>query len=233
MENWLLWIVIAFLAFMGMLGLKKGFIKMLFSIVSLIVTIILTMVINPRVSDYLRNKTKVYETVQEKTCEFIEDTILKAEEGEEGGKTIEELPFPDIIKNKLLENNNEDTYSLLGANTLGEYISIYIANIIVNAIAFCATFFVIFIAIRLVVYLLDLLSRLPLINGMNKLLGLALGLLEGLLVLWALCLVVTACAGTSWGRAALEQISNNGFLGFIYNNNYLMRIITDILTIKI
>lgn len=233
MENWLLWIVIAFLAFMGIMGLKKGFIKMLFSIVSLIATIILTMIINPRVSDYLKNKTKVYATVQEKTCAFIEDTILKTEEGEDSGKTIEELPLPDIIKNKLLENNNEGTYSLFGANTLGEYISIYIANIIVNAIAFCATFLVIFIAIRLVVYLLDLLSRLPLINGMNKLLGLALGLLEGLLVLWVFCLVVTACAGTSWGRATLEQIGNNGFLGFIYNNNYLMRIITDILKIKI
>lgn len=229
MDNWLLWIVLAFLAVMVIIGLKNGFVKMLFSIVSLIATIILTIIIGPYVATYLKESTPVYETVQQKTCIFIENALIKMEEEAGESKKIEDLPLPNVIKEKLLENNNEETYNLFGAESLGEYISEYVSGIAVNAIAFCATFIVILIAIKLIVYFLDLISKLPLLNGLNRTLGAALGLLEGLIVLWILCLVVTAGAGNEWGQHLLAMINESEFLSFVYNNNYLMRFATDVL----
>lgn len=227
MNNWLLWMVLAFMAVMAIIGLKNGFVKMLFSIVSLTATIIITAVIGPHVAAYLKENTSVYETVQQKTCAFIENALIKMEEEAGESKKIEDLPLPEVIKEKLLENNNEETYNLFGAESLGEYISEYVSGVAVNAIAFCATFIVVFIAIKLIVYFLDLISKLPLLNCLNRSLGAALGLLEGMLVLWLLCLVVTAGAGNEWGQNLLAMINESEILSFIYNNNYLMRFATD------
>lgn len=229
MDNWLLLIVVAFLIFMAIIGLKKGFIKMIFSLVSLIATIILTIVLGPHVATYLKDNTSIYETVQQKTCLFIENALIKMEEEAGESKQIEDLPLPDIIKDWLVENNNEETYELFGAESLGEYISEYVSNVAVNAIAFVVTFIVILIVIKLVIYFLDLVSKLPFLNGVNKMLGVALGLIEGLVILWVLCLVVTAAAGSEWGQSLLGMINSNEFLSFIYNNNYLMRLATDVL----
>ena len=229
MDNWLLWIVLIFLAVMIFVGLKKGLVKMLFSIISLIATIILTVIIGPHVATYLKDNTPVYETVQEKTCLFIENALIKMEDEAGESKKIEDLPLPDVIKDWLLENNNEETYGIFGADSLGEYISEYVSNVVINAIAFVSTFLVIFIAIKLVVYFLDLLSKLPLLNGLNKTLGAALGLLEGFIILWLLCLLVTAGAGSEAGQTMLALINESEFLSFIYNNNYLMRVATDVL----
>ena len=229
MDNWLLWTVLAFLAVMVIIGIKNGFVKMLFSLVSLIATIILTIIIGPHVATYLKENTSVYETVQQKTCMFIESALIKMEEEAGESKKIEDLPLPDVIKEKLLENNNEETYDLFGAESLEEYISEYVSGVAINAIAFCATFIVVFIVIKLVVYFLDLISKLPLLNGLNRTLGAALAFLEGMIVLWILCLVVTAGAGSEWGQNLLAMINESEFLSFIYNNNYLMRFATDVL----
>lgn len=231
MVNWLFWIVAAFLAVMAIVGIKQGFVKMVFSLVSLIVTIILTIIISPYVADFLMESTSLYETAKEKTGDFIE-TIVDAVEEEAGeSKAIDELPIPEAIKKLLHENNNEESYSILGVDNLADYIGAYVAGVAVNAVAFSATFIVIFIAIKLIVLLLDLISKLPLLNGVNKMAGAALGLVEGFIVLWVLCLVVTSIAGSEFGRTLLNMIDESRFLSFIYNNNYLMRIVSDVLKV--
>lgn len=231
MSNWLFWIVIAFLAVMAVVGIKRGFVKMVFSLVSLIVTIGLTIIISPYVADFLMESTSLYEIAKEKTGNFIEaiaDTV-EAEAGE--SKTIDELPIPDAIKDLLHKNNNEESYGILGVDNLSDYIGACVAGMIVNAAAFLATFVVIFIVIRIIVFLLDVISKLPLINGVNRLAGGALGLAEGFIVLWILCLVVTSTAGSEFGRTLLIMIDENEFLSCIYNNNYLMRIVSDVLKV--
>ncbi len=231
MFNWLFWVVIIFLVIMAIVGLKKGFIKMLFSLVSLIVTIVLTIIISPHVADFLMESTELYDIAQEKTCEFIENVVLAMEEEAGESKTIDELPLPEVIKDLLHENNNEESYGILGVDNLADYIGAYVARMVVNAVAFSGTFLVIFLAIKLVVALLDLISKLPLINGVNKLAGAALGLVEAFIILWILCLAVTSFAGAEWGRTLLNMINESEFLSFIYNNNYLMRIVSDVLKV--
>lgn len=231
MFNWLFWVVIVFLAIMAIVGLKKGLVKMIFSLVSLIVTIILTVMISPHVAEFLMESTELYDMAQEKTCEFIEKVVLAMEEEAGESMTIDELPLPEIIKDMLNENNNEESYDILGVNNLADYIGASVARMVVNAAAFTGTFLVIFIAIKLIVALLDLISKLPLINGVNKLAGAALGLVEAFVILWILCLVVTSFAGTEWGRTLLSMINESEFLSLIYNNNYLMRLASDVLKV--
>ena len=61
-----------------------------------------------------------------------------------------------------------------------------------------------------------------LINGVNKMLGAGIGLVEGILVLWVVCIALTAIGGTEVGADIFAAIASNPILSFIYNNNLLV-----------
>lgn len=230
MENWLFWAVIVFLLIMLIIGIKKGLIKMVFSVVSIIAAIVLAIVLCPYVSGYIKNKTPIYSIVREKTSIFVENAFLKMEESAGESKKIEELPLPKVLKDQLIQNNNDKMYDVLGAKNIGEYVSEYVSNVLIKVIAFCIIFIAALIIIKILVYTMNLISsKMPLVNGLNRLLGGLLGLIEGFIILWLLCLVVTAGAGSEWGQKLTELINNSTFLSFIYNNNYLMRVLTEVL----
>jgi len=74
---------------------------------------------------------------------------------------------------------------------------------------------------------LDLISKLPLLNGVNKTAGLLAGLLHGLVIVWVFFLIITVFGGTKIGQQALEMIGESEILSFIYNNNLLLKFITS------
>ena len=70
----------------------------------------------------------------------------------------------------------------------------------------------------------DVFAKLPVINEANKLAGVAIGFVLGLVVVWLLGLAVTALAGTEPGQQVMRQISDSSVLSWIYENNPLMKI---------
>ena len=67
--NWLTFIVILFFVFFFWLGMKKGLIKMVYSVVILAAGVLLSMILNPFASTFLHNNNSiyrfVYQTVEE------------------------------------------------------------------------------------------------------------------------------------------------------------------------
>ncbi|RKJ53375.1 CvpA family protein, partial [bacterium 1XD42-8] len=64
--NVLLIIVISIIALCAIYGYWKGFIRMLFSVISLAATIVLVMAVTPYISDFLINKTSTYNNLKVK-----------------------------------------------------------------------------------------------------------------------------------------------------------------------
>ena len=73
--NWFLIFVVVVLAGFTLNGYRKGFIKVAFSLISIIVTILLVSVITPYVSDFLENHTPVYNIINEKCIESIKNSF--------------------------------------------------------------------------------------------------------------------------------------------------------------
>ena len=130
------------------------------------------------------------------------------------------------MKDILISNNTEAGYKGLEVTNFSDYIVISITDMIVNSIAFIVLFAVVVIAIRTAVALLDIISKLPVLNFLNKSGGAVCGFAEALLAVWILCIIVTAFGTTEWARTVLAEINNNLFLSFIYSNNILEKVLT-------
>ena len=207
---------------MVLYGHYRGFIKLAVSAVALILTLAVVHTVSPHVTDAIKNNTAI-STAFENSMQ--EAAGLNGTEGAEEPAAqrlaIEGMDFPEQIKAALLENNNSEVYELLGVNTFTQYVSRYLANSIINIIAFLLVFVVVFAAIRIITVWLDLVARLPVLSGTNKIAGALLGGAEGLLFVWIVCLFITAFSGTDIGRSLIHQIEDSSWLSFIYNHNLL------------
>lgn len=249
MENWLSIVVGVYLLSMVLYGHYRGFIRLVVSVAALIAALTIVHVSMPKVTEYLNENTTIRQTLTENmkkaaglaSSDTNESEESNIEEGHpEGSNTEEGLPamqrlaienmeLPQSLKKALIENNNSEVYELLGVNAFADYVGSYLADLILNTVGSVILFAVVYLVIRLVVRWLDLIARLPILSGMNKLAGALLGGVEGILFLWILCLVVTACSGTSWGMILIRQIEASKWLTFLYENNLLNAVFLSML----
>ena len=80
-------------------------------------------------------------------------------------------------------------------------------------------------AFKWLLKVLHVLTKLPIIHGLNKLLGLGIGLIEGFLLVWLLLYIIQIRQGVLFGFDIEALVDQNEFLQFLYLNNlveYLM-----------
>jgi uncharacterized membrane protein required for colicin V production len=225
--NWLLVVVIAILAVNALIGIRAGFIKTVFSLCSLVVAIILTVWISPVVNNVMKGNDKIYHAISsnvEKALPFSEEEAVAGEPS----SLIEKLHLPQSIKDSLVENNNEEVYKELSISSFRDYVSSYLTGVIINAIAFIITFTVILILLWAICIALDIVSKLPLLNQINKLAGFLAGLVHGLVIVWLLFILLTVFGSSSYGQKAMELIGKSQILSIIYDNNFLLQFITSV-----
>ncbi len=208
---------------------KKGLIKIVASLVSTLVCIMLVMLISPSVSGFIQNSTPLKGIVQEKCADIMGiEMSVNPEVGsvnlsrEEEINLIEGAELPELLQEMLLENNNSEVYEALGVGSFVEYIGAYITKVIADIIAFLITFIIAFIVVRIVIGMLGFLDKIPLVGGVNHLLGGAVGVGVGLLIIWILFIVITLLYNTSIGASCMDSIADNGILSWLYDNNPLM-----------
>jgi len=224
--NWVLIAVIAIFAVFGWLGVRKGFIKLVFSLVSTIAALVFATLFSPVVATIMKNNEAVVGFFDDKVESLIQ--FSKSEETATGSKQeslIDELPLPEIFKESLIEDNTAETYLDFQAENFKQYVCRRITNVIINAIAFVVTLAVAIIALIVLCATLNLIAKLPILHQINTAAGLAAGLAEGLLLVWILFVVVTMFAGSAFGQNALAMIAENPLLDFIYKNNLVSKFI--------
>lgn len=225
--NWLLILVLAILVINTLIGMKVGFIKTVFSLCSLVVAVVLTIWISPYVNDFMKGNDKIYNTISskvEKMLPFEEEEAAASEQI----SMIEKLSLPQSIKDSLIENNNEEVYKALSIDSFKGYVTNYLTGMIINAMSFVITFVVVLVLLWVICFALDIVSKLPLLNGINKTAGLLAGLLHGLVVVWLFFILITVFGSTELGQKALQLIGESEILNFIYNNNFILRFITSV-----
>ena len=210
------------LASFALSGLQKGLIKKVFSLVSIVVALACAVLFSPTLADLLKSTNIVHDFLTENV-----ETILETFVPEEQSITdyMENLPIPDVVKNLLQEEG--DIAGLVSAQTsaINEYVCERIVNMTINCISFAVTFLVTSVALACLCQILDLVSKLPVLDQVNRIAGMAVGLVEGVLVVWIFFVVLTVFAGTEFGQTALQMVNENAFLSFLYNNNLLVRFI--------
>lgn len=211
-------------------GYRKGFIKSLASIFSLVLSIVIVNLATPYVTEFLKTQTPVYKVILEKCEEMFpaeEQNPAAADRREKQDAIIDELALPGIIRDFLKENNTPEYYGKIMARSFSEYIQNCMAMLILNILSFIVTWVLVISFIGLIVMALDLVAKLPVLRGINQLLGLGLGFLQGLIIVWMIFLVITIFSQSDAGRELMRMILESPILCKLYDTNILLNFLQN------
>lgn len=224
-------VVIIILAGFTLHGYIKGLVRVVFSLVSIFLTIVFVIWMTPYVADFL-GKTPVYQNIQEKCVESIQGkTQAEMEQETENQEplTIAGIEIPQEWQELLSHKTVETADGILEQSGIYEEVGDYVAGIIINIIACIITFIIVFLVLRILVNILDIVAKLPVLNCMNHLGGTIAGALEGVIAIWILFFVITLCQSSELCQKLLQDINQNSFLKLLSENNLiediLMRVI--------
>ena len=228
--TWLGLAVLVLLAFSVVDGYRKGFIKEAVSVLLALISVVLVWLINPYVNQFLRENTSVYEKIQTSSETFVDS--LAAGNGvldeETQNELISNMGLPELLQKGMSENNTASVYQYLAVNTFAGYISGYLANVAVNCLSFLVSYILSSILIHVLAYALDILAKLPVICGINKLAGAVIGGGKCIIFVWVGMLVLTVLCNTEIGQKGLGLIRGDTVLNFLYDKNIFIRIFTGI-----
>lgn len=223
--NWILIVTLLIIGGGAFLGWRAGFVKTVFSLVSTIAVLILTLMFSPIVTNFLKGNETVFNAINSKV-----DLVINLPDAEEAGTSTDEfidgLSLPESIKDAMKNNEAVSEYAGEQLEQLEAFICEMLTGIIINAIGFIITFLVAAVGMTVLCFVLDMFSRLPVLHQINTMAGVAAGALEGLVIVWIFFVVITMAGSTEFGQEALVQISENPLLSFLYDSNLLSGFIT-------
>lgn len=221
--NILLVVVIASLVIFALAGYKRGLIRSIYSVLTIIGAIAITMIFSSSVESFLVRSTVIPDVLSSQI-----DTLVKLPGFQEGVSSLDaekllgSTELPEAIINSANEFLNE--FTALGDIKLEDfklYIVPKIAGLFVKGIAVVITFIISIIVLRLLGKLLDLAVCLPVISQINSIGGMVVGAVEGIITLWLFFIVVKSTANLDFSKNMLELIHSSSILSVAYNSNLL------------
>ena len=216
-------IILAVFALCVFSGFSKGFLKTAFSLVSWIIVLVLCDFATPIVTDMLVQNTDIEIVVQQ----TIEAKVMDALEQVVENSNISELEatLPAGLKDLLL--GEYETLPELLMNTTSLDLTPVVDGII-GIIGFVVTVILLRIAMVIAEFALGIVSKLPLIGPMDKLLGIACGAGKGLIWCWIILAVVSVLALTGVNTDFAAYISQSEILTWLQDNNLLLNVILSL-----
>lgn len=233
--NWVLILVIAILAGYTLTGYAKGFLKIVYSLVSWIIILVVVTCATPHIENYLRNETNAYD----KVLTYCEEAIRKQtqQDLEESNGDLETLlaenelyaaiaeQIPTELLAQLKNQTAEVTGELIESYGLYEKTAETMANLLIQGIATIIALIFGSVVSALLSLLFKFIGKLPIIGFANRILGLAAGAINGLIIVWTGFYLVTLLCATELGSNVLAQIYANEFLTYLYDNNLILSIL--------
>lgn len=218
---------------MMLIGFKRGFINLVFSLLALVLSLGVAVFVAPIATDIIMTETELQEKIGCEIENYISEEWAKEDLNSldlaQQKNRIDELPFPKLMLDVIEKANVKINYDVMHIDKFTEMIGLTVAKMIISSLCYFVIFAVVYIFLIVVFNMLELFTRFAGLKQFNRLAGCVLALVEGLVFLWLICIIITACANINLFKEALAQIEKVPVLSFIYNNNilvsYLMKIV--------
>lgn len=214
--NWLLAGLVAYVAIKAVISYRKGFARMLLALSAALLSLILVWLFAPAVRDFLLEHTDAKETIAAR----LDPVLLEHADTITGGLLpADQALLPDALADMVREK--AAGYAAEGVHG----VSLRIAGVLISAASYGLLYLFLWLALRILGYVLHLVTRLPVLRQVNGLMGLVLGLTEAYILICVLFILITAFSHTDTGFALMKMIGQSELLSFIYNNNLLLQLI--------
>ena len=193
-------IIVAILVVFAVIGAKKGLIRSLSGVAVTLVALVLTLVFSSPLADFFRT-TVIYHSLVDRVNTKISDYVDESAGADSlRGLFGEEMPqgIDDMLKSFGTSGEKVgdkcDELIAAGADNVRSVVCDYIvspaAEAISKALAVIAVFIGSVIVLKLLAWLIGLIFKLPLLDGVNKFGGFLFGLVMGLVVCCLFCSAV-------------------------------------------
>ena len=207
----------------AIVGFKKGFLKTAFSLVSWILVLVLCEFATPIVTDLVVEYTDVEVVVQTTVEDKLASALEEAAKNE--GLSDLEASLPAEVKAMLLGEHESLADVLLESAVLDVS---PLVNGIMGILGFVITVIVLRIIMVIIEGLLGIVTKLPLIGPMDKMLGLLCGVAKGIIWCWVILAVISVLALTGVNTEFATLISQSELLTWLQNNNLLLNLIVNL-----
>lgn len=181
-------VIILFILVSIFLGYKKGLISLGIQLCAFVIAIVVTLVLYRPIANIIINTTPVDEKIQETIQTSVENVITQDSSNEITNSLIESA------KNGMLpETSHALAINIVyGITMLVLFIALRIAFVFINALA-------------------DAIAKLPILEQFNKLGGSIYGLLRGVIITYALLMIISLIITVS-PKSSFSQIIDNTYL---------------------
>lgn len=136
-----------------------------------------------------------------------------------GNKAVEEI-VADILKNEHFAKAREDIQK-----EVNHRVAIYLTGIVINSGTFILVYFLLSAGLFILGRVLNIISRLPVINQLNRMGGGIVGLFQGLVVIWIIFTLMIVFIDKPFIHEGMNQIEENAFLRVLYELNIIAKVI--------
>lgn len=209
-------------------GFHKGFLRVVYSIVSLAVAVVFIAVTAPMLRNVILESTAIRQQIKAGSDRYVREQIDK--KLEESTFTDDmELSWLTILPKELQKELHKDLNQtarssiphILESQGVYKKISEGIADISVWVIAFLLAFILILVILFFIGRKLDLFSRKPGIHLVNMIFGFLAGIVKAFLVIWVAFSFIELTKILPVSAALIRQIEENAVLKGLYEQNMI------------
>lgn len=240
--NWLLIIVILVLAGNIVWGFSKGFLRVIYSMLAWIAILVFVTWATPYVANVLTEKTNIDNRIESNLDEKLHELVIGDTNGQkedrepdaqnpgQGKKNYRDLQMklPDAVTNKLFDTNKIADQILEGSGAY-DVVAGRATDLVMRVISFVLVLLITVISFHLLSVVLKVVEKLPLIGGINRLLGLFAGLVKGILIIWLAFAIIAMAGTTDIGIALISYIYESPLLIWVYENNFVLTLLMTFL----
>lgn len=217
-------IVVAFLIGSVILGYKTGFIKSVFKFFSGIISLFLAIGFYKPFSEFMSNTalaSNIYEKISMNVYKLIivPDVQINSR-GDVSNLILDTMHIPNPMKESILDSMPQNV-AIIDNNQICRLISGKLTTIIVQLISVILLFILVRVALWVVRIILDRIFKLPILNQINKLVGLGLGFIQGMFVIYIVLGVLVVLKN----NFIINTINNSYITNYLYYNNLIIDLI--------
>ncbi len=202
-------VVIAFVLIGAFLGYKKGLVGIAISLISIILSIVLGLMLNSVIADGLYNDTPIGSTIEQMVYEGLNPKTEENTE-QEIDSNKEDNIYETIVNN--IVGSARDTLT-------NEQVAKTVTMYILKGLSFILIAVVVFIICYILRMVLNIVFNLPLLHSVNKIGGVAAGVVKALLKLYIILAIISFLAPMSLLEPVVNYINDSTIVNLLYNNN--------------
>lgn len=237
--NWVLIAVLLILAVSAAVGYRKGILRIVYSIVSWVIVLAFVSCATPHINLYLLENTSMYEKITEKCEETIRRTVneriaqAEQEKSDELTAQLEEntvladlgIFVPDTVVEQILGKVSGAAGEVLEDNGAYTAIAAGLAEFAVEGIAFLIALVAAWVLVHFASQLMGSVSKIPVVKGVNRSLGMFVGAAYGLLLVWLMFYIIALGSTSDSGRIMVSYIYDSPLLIYLYENNPILTVV--------